>query len=113
MQFQLFILPIPAVLTFVLQRLMSKIQEINQTVQLLTLDKHQNTMQVKEYAAKNDELECVLASGEVKLRNLIRELNKSIGEQERLIKIEAELRKELQNAHYDLEKSRGSSDTIV
>lgn len=99
--------------TFVLQRLMSKIQEINQTVQLLTLDKHQNKMQVKEYAAKNDELECVLASGEVKLRNLTCELTKSIGEQERLIKIEAELRMELQKAHYDLEKSRGSSDTIV
>ena len=57
-------------------------------------------MQIKEYAAKNDELECIIANGEVKLRNLARELTKSVGEQERLIKIEAELRMELQKAHY-------------
>ena len=42
---------------------MSKIQEINQNVQSLTLDKHQNKMQIKEYAAKNDELECIIANG--------------------------------------------------
>ena len=73
---------------------------MNQNVQSLTLDKHQNKMQIKEYAAKNDELECIIANGEVKLRNLARELTKSVGEQERLIKIEAELRMELQKAHY-------------
>jgi regulator of replication initiation timing len=79
---------------------MSKVQELGQAVQELTLHKHQLNMQKKELADRNNELEHILAQGEMKLRNLARQLTKSVGEQERLATKEAELRMELQKAQY-------------
>lgn len=79
---------------------MSKVQELGQAVQELTLHKHQLNMQKKELADRNNELEHTLAQGEMKLRNLARQLTKSVGEQERLATKEAELRMELQKAQY-------------
>jgi hypothetical protein len=76
---------------------MSKVQEQNQAVQSLTLDKHHLKMQVKEYAAKNHDLEHMLEGGEVKLRYLARQLTKSVEEQERLIRVEGELRMKLRS----------------
>ena len=85
---------------------MAKIKELNQLNQSLTLDQHQSKMQIKNYADKNNALEQILAGGEVKLRSLARQLSKSVEEQERLIRTEAELKMELQKVKYDLEVAR-------
>lgn len=63
-------------------------------------------MQMKGYIEKNTELERVLASGEVKLRNLGRQLSKSVEEQQQRIRVEAELKTELHQTRAELEKSR-------
>lgn len=55
-------------------------------------------MQMKEQIDKNNDLERVLAGGEVKLRNMGRQLSKSVEEQERLLRVEADLRMELARA---------------
>ena len=85
---------------------MAKIKELNQLNQSLTLDQHQSKLQIKSYADKNNALEQILGSGEVKLRNLARQLSKSVEEQERLIRTEAELKMELQKVKYDLEVAK-------
>lgn len=77
---------------------MSKVQELNQAAQSLTLECHRRKMQMKEQIDKNNDLERVLAGGEVKLRNMGRELSKSVEEQERLLRVEADLRMELARA---------------
>lgn len=74
---------------------MAKIQETNNALQSLTLDKYQSKMQMKEYTDRNNELERIIASGEAKLRNLALQLSKSVAEQERLIRAEAELKMQL------------------
>lgn len=83
---------------------MAKIKELNQAIQSLTFDQHQSKIQIKNYADKNNVLEHVLAGGEVKLRNLARQLSKSVEEQERLIRIENELKMELQKVKHDLKE---------
>eukprot|EP00804_Cyclotella_cryptica_P008454 CCRYP_003960-RA/>CCRYP_003960-RA protein AED:0.09 eAED:0.02 QI:0/0/0/1/1/1/4/0/674 len=74
------------------ERLMAKIQELNQAVQSLTWEKHQSKSQIKGLIEKNNDLERIVASGDVKLRNLGLQLSKSVEEQERCIKAEAELK---------------------
>lgn len=79
---------------------MSKIQELNQAHQSLSAECHQRKMQFKEQLDKNNHLEHVLAGGEVKLRNMARQLVKAVEEQQRLLRVEADLRMEIKNAQY-------------
>lgn len=88
------------------QRLMAKVQEMNQVLQSLTMERHESKLQMRGYIDKNNELERILASGEVKLRNLGRQLSKSVEEQQHRIRVEAELKMELHQIRMELEKAR-------
>jgi chromosome segregation ATPase len=87
-------------------RLMTKVQELNQAIQTLTAEKLQFKQQAKRYVDQINDLENIVANGEVRMGNLGRQYSTLVETNERLIGKEGDLKVELQGVRLELEKAK-------
>ena len=85
---------------------MAKVQELNHSIQTLITEKHLSKQQSIKHIDHINILESIVASGEIKLSNLGKQLSKSLEEQERRIRKERELKMELHGVRLELESLR-------
>lgn len=84
--------------------LMNKVQELNSRVQHLTSENYQLNHQANQHMDQIYNLEKVIANGELTLSQFAKQLTRSMQEQERQLRKEMELKKELNSARMEVEK---------
>lgn len=76
--------------------LMSKFQELLEKIQTLTSEKYQFVQQNNNHLVEIEELERIIADGEIRLAQFGKQLSLSLQDQERRVLKESELKKELE-----------------